>query len=101
MELPDLRCPWCRGGLDPAGAGEPELVCRSCARRFPVIAGIPDLRIFADPYIDIEADRAKARALAARLDDYDFAGLLAHYYDTTSVVPARDARRYARGLLGA
>lgn len=96
---PALRCPHCRGDLETRG--EEELACRGCARRFPVIAGIPDLRIFSDPYIDIEADRAKARSLAAHLADHDFAGLLGYYYSTTSVVPPRDARRYTRGLLAA
>ena len=34
-----LRCPVCRGRL----SGEAELVCASCARRYPVADGIPSL----------------------------------------------------------
>ncbi len=99
--VPALCCPHCRSNLSETGDLEPELACAGCARRFPVIAGIPDLRIFSDPYIDIEADRAKGRDLAAHFADHDFAGLVMYYYSTTSVVPPRDARRYTQGLLGA
>jgi SAM-dependent methyltransferase len=36
-----LRCPWCQmGGLDKQGE---EFVCSSCARRYPIVGGIPRL----------------------------------------------------------
>ena len=57
----ELCCPVCRA--DVAQAGQ-ELVCRDCSRRFPVIAGIPDLRVFPDPYIGMEDDRKKGVGLA-------------------------------------
>ena len=76
-------------------------MCTACRSPFPIIAGIPDLRVFPDPYIDIEADRAKGRRIAERLGDFDFAGLVAWYYANTPVVPPRDAARYTRGLLAA
>lgn len=93
-----LCCPHCRSALEVATS---ELACRGCQRRFPVIAGIPDLRVFPDPFIDLEADRAKARHLAERSADFDFPGLVRHYYATTSVVPPRDAERFTRSLMGA
>jgi len=98
VESLGLCCPHCRGGLAEAAD---ELTCVACARRYPVIAGIPDLRTFSDPFIDFETDRAKARGLADHLHEYDFRGLVAYYYSTTSVVPPRDAERYSRGLMGA
>ena len=61
-----LCCPRCKGDLVAAvQGGEGSLRCRACAMDYPVILGIPDLRIFADPYIDIEPDRAKGRRLKA------------------------------------
>ena len=98
----ELCCPACRGELIEEGRGaDPELHCVSCRARYPVILGIPDLRIFDDPYITREADRAKARMLAERSDDLDFAGLAAHYYASTPVVTAAQARSFIAGLLAA
>jgi SAM-dependent methyltransferase len=93
----DLCCPVCRADLESG----PELSCRGCGRRFPVIAGIPDLRVFSDPYIGIEDDRKKGARLAERLDRETFSTLVDYYYSTTSVVPPRHARIYKRGLMAA
>ena len=63
------------------------------------MCGIPDLRTAADPYIGIEADREKARGLAARFETLDLAGLIDHYFAITPEVPAALAARYRVGLL--
>ena len=97
----DLCCPACRGDLTETGDTEPELRCAECNARYPVILGIPDLRVFDDPYIAREADRAKGRALAERFDDLDFAGLVHHYYAATPVVTAAQASAFTAGLLAA
>lgn len=76
-----------------------DLQCAGCSRRFPIIAGIPDLRVFPDPYIDFEADRKKGLQVAARLADCTFSELIDYYYSMTSVVPPHHARLYKRGLM--
>jgi SAM-dependent methyltransferase/uncharacterized protein YbaR (Trm112 family) len=97
----ELCCPICKSDLVESGAPEKALVCGPCGRRFPIVLGIPDLRVFADPYIDIEADRAKGLRIAERCDDFDFAGLVDFYYSITPAVPPKHARQYTRGLLAA
>ncbi len=73
-----LVCPRCRGML---AADEQLLRCGQCDRRFPTVAGIPDLRVsFADPYVSREEDVARAHALEARFDALDFAGLLGEHW---------------------
>lgn len=94
----DLLCPVCHGELL---RNDEELSCARCTRHFPVILGIPDLRVFPDPYIDMEADRDKARALAERFGEFDFRGLVEYYYRTTSVVTRGQAESFTRGLIGA
>ncbi len=98
---PALHCPRCREPLRLDGISEPAWRCAACDRTYPVICGIPDLRVAPDPYIGIDADRAKGRAIAERAADLDFAGLVAWYYAHTDVVPAHHARAYTRGLLAA
>jgi SAM-dependent methyltransferase/uncharacterized protein YbaR (Trm112 family) len=93
----EICCPQCRSELE--HAREEELACVRCNRRYPIVLGIPDLRIFPDPYIGFEDERAKVRCLAERFAQLDFEGFVDFYYSITSVVPAHHARQYKRGLL--
>jgi SAM-dependent methyltransferase len=68
MSGPESICPACGGALAPA---ESALKCARCTHLFAVVAGIPDLRLVPDA-----DDVARARALAARFDEFDFTGLL-------------------------
>ncbi|MEO8623901.1 MAG: methyltransferase domain-containing protein [bacterium] len=94
-----LCCPRCHGDLteqqsDGAGA----LVCPSCNTTYPVILGIPDLRVFADPYIGIDADRAKGQRLASD-GAQRWEELAARYYEITlDTVPPAQARQFEMGL---
>jgi SAM-dependent methyltransferase len=84
-------CPRCRSPLQT----EPERYgCRACGSEYPLIGGIPDFRICADPYIDIEEDRAKALRLAEKAEHLPFAELVLLYYQITPEVPPDLAARY-------
>lgn len=96
-----LCCPACRGDLAGALDGDGELRCLACDRRYPVIAGIPDLRVRPDPYITPEQDREKGRRLAARAADLSFEELVRYYYSITPAVPPAHAAAYIRGLFAA
>lgn len=64
-----------------------------------MVAGIPDLRLRSDPYIEIEEDRDKARRLAEQAGSLDLPGLVDLYFSLTPEVPPRFADRYLRGML--
>ena len=83
--LMDFVCPACRGGLHTSTA---LYTCAKCDRRYPVVCGIPDFRLFGDPYIGIEEDRIKAQHLAQAALSRDFAALVAYYYSITPEDPA-------------
>lgn len=57
----DLRCPACGEAVrsDPDACA-----CAGCGRTFPVLLGIPDLRVPVRAFVDFEEDRALARDLA-------------------------------------
>jgi ubiquinone/menaquinone biosynthesis C-methylase UbiE/uncharacterized protein YbaR (Trm112 family) len=96
----DIRCPYCHGDLHRQNElPNPLLVCRACSHCYPIILGIPDLRIFADPYIDIEADRKKGLLVGSRMEDLSFGQLVDYYYSITPAVPPAHAERYKRGLM--
>lgn len=94
----EIVCPACRSDLEQDAA---RLSCLHCRRDYPVIAGIPDLRLYPDPYIDMEADRRKALQVAGKLEELRFSELVDYYYSMTSVVPPQHARQYKNGLMAA
>lgn len=70
--------------------------CEACAAEYPVVLGIPDFRVFPDPYLAREADWEKGRLLAERAATCDFRGLLEHYWALTPETPPELAQRYVR-----
>ncbi len=86
-------CPACKGPL------EPEYECRNCARTFPVVHGIPDFRLFPDPYIGIEEDRAKAAHLFEAADARKFREMLDYYYSITEEDPSDLAKLWTAHAL--
>ena len=75
-------CPKCKGELSG------QYRCDACRLDFPVICGIPDFRILPDPYIAIEADRAKGAALAGAISGMTFEQAVRHYYAITPDDPS-------------
>jgi len=93
----EICCPACHGDLQAAGADA--LACTHCKKSFPILLGIPDLRVQPDPYIGFAEERAKVEKLAARFDEFDFENFVDFYYSITSVVPPKHALQYKRSLL--
>lgn len=97
----EICCPKCKSALHQEGTKQKAFRCRKCDTNYPLIFGIPDLRIFPDPYIGIEADREKGLRVAERFDDFDFPELIDFYYSTTDVVPPKHAQQFKRSVLAA
>lgn len=96
---PRYVCPRCKRELVYATPRE-RYTCTACSARYPVVLGIPDFRVFPDPWIDYEDDYAKARQLMAHSEELDFAGLLQYYWEITPNTPPDLAQRYIRHILG-
>lgn len=79
-----LRCPLCKREL----ASNPEAyLCVYCRRTYPIVLGIPDLRVYPDPYITIEQDHEKSRIVQAQAERMSFAELLRFYWENISLPP--------------
>ena len=93
MSLPFV-CPSCRSPLE---SRKEAFRCPACGRGYPVLFGIPDLRIKGDRYLDLEADRGRAEELdrAAR-EGASFDDLLELYWRNTPGTPPAIAARAAR-----
>src|SRR5262245_13484694 len=72
-----LVCPLCRGGLDVRDDG---YRCAPCGRDYPVHGGIPDFRVFSDPYLDFREDHDRTEFVLEALERHDFAALLEAYW---------------------
>lgn len=93
LQRNDFCCPLCKGRL---GDDQASYYCASCERRFPVVLGIPDFRVFPDPYIDYDDDRQKAKYLVEHHDKLDFMGLVRLYWQITPEVSEDRAERFIR-----
>lgn len=93
-----LCCPACKGGLTESHEG---YRCESCSRAYPVIGGIPDLRVSPDPYISVQDEYQKVGLLIEAAKRHDFEGLVRFYWDITPDVPPDLKERYVRYVLTA
>ncbi len=87
-----FRCPRCEG---PVTEQEEHFLCAPCEASYPVVCGIPDFRVFPDPYINLEEDREKARKLADKAESMSFLELVDYYFSITPEVPKELALQYA------
>jgi len=85
-----LCCPVCRGELS---AGAAERRCAGCGRVFPVLLGIPDLRVPVAAWIDFDEDRSFATALAADPAARTFEGMVSRVWESRRSIPASVVRR--------
>jgi len=79
-----LRCPLCKQKLE---SEKQAFSCSPCGRTYPVVLGIPDLRVYCDPYITVEQDHEKGRIVQAQAEHMSFAELLRFYWENVSLPP--------------
>jgi ubiquinone/menaquinone biosynthesis C-methylase UbiE/uncharacterized protein YbaR (Trm112 family) len=84
-------CPRCRGQLE---SEEKRLRCADCGSRYPIIAGIPDLRLKPDAWIGLEDDRAKALQVEEATRGAAPNEAVRAYWTLTPSTPADQAERF-------
>lgn len=99
--LPSVRglrfvCPTCRGKLE---VSETDYRCAACSRTFGVHAGIPDFRVFPDPYLDFLEDRERTEIVLAGLEKYDLEKLLDYYWTFSDITPENLRSKYVQSAL--
>ena len=93
-----LRCPLCKQDLCTRNA---ELRCEHCARTYPIVLGIPDLRVYEDPLIPLEDDYRKGHKIQLQANQLSFAELVRFYWSlpTYPATPADLRERFIRHVL--
>ena len=83
------------GGI---GGGVP---LRACQRTYALHAGIPDFRVFPDPYLNVEEDRARTEiCLLEELEkQHDLESLLDYYWSFSDVTPVPLRSKFVRSAM--
>jgi ubiquinone/menaquinone biosynthesis C-methylase UbiE/uncharacterized protein YbaR (Trm112 family) len=93
-----LRCPVCKSvpSLQPN-----KLVCRQCRRAYPIVLGIPDLRVYEDPLIPLEDDYRKGEKIQAQAEQLNFVELVRYYWSLPTYPPTPPdlSERFIRHVL--
>ena len=92
-EILELCCPRCNGALN---ENENKYMCMECESMYPIVLGIPDLRVFPDPYIGYEDDHEKAKYLVDQSQNLDFEGMVRLYWSITPEVSKDRSDRFIR-----
>ncbi len=79
-----LCCPQCKGNIKLRAEA---YFCAHCARSFPIVMGIPDLRVYPDPYVTFEEDHFKGRQVHEQVKKLSFPELLQFYWENVSKPP--------------
>lgn len=98
MEDIEYCCPRCKGTLTSA---TDTYTCPACQAHYPIILGIPDFRVFPDPYISMVEDRRKAQRIFEREAMADFSTLVEYYWSITPDTPPEMARRFSSQAIAA
>lgn len=94
-DLP-LVCPLCHGAL---GSDAQGYACRPCDRRYPLHDGIPDFRIFPDPYLGFEDDHRRTDIVLEALPRLALPELLQYYWSHSDITPPALRTQYIRNAL--
>ena len=93
-----LCCPVCKGGLSLLKA---ELSCSKCQKIYPIVLGIPDLRVYEDPLIPLQDDYVKGGKVQVQAEKVSFAELVRFYWSlpTYPFTPPELRERFIRHVL--
>src|SRR5689334_8558386 len=86
-------CPLCRGELH---VGEEAYHCVPCAHSYTLHDGIPDFRIFPDPFLSFEEDRQRTEIVLNALDRFNLQGLLEYYWSFSDITPPPLRAKFVR-----
>lgn len=98
--LPSLRtvsfvCPLCKGDLDTEERG---FFCAGCNRLYTLHAGIPDFRVFPDPYLNLQEDRERTEIVLVGLDGRSLEQLLEYYWTFSDITPPDLRVKFVRSV---
>jgi ubiquinone/menaquinone biosynthesis C-methylase UbiE len=93
-----FACPLCQAPLLQPSFGE-YYCCQTCKKEYPSCAGVPDFRVFPDPFFSVEEDQRRSELILGELDRRDFSQLLEYYWSLSEITPPLLRRKFVRSAL--
>ncbi len=99
--LPSLRsikfvCPLCRGQLNVFSEG---YECPGCRKKYTLHDGIPDFRVFPDPYLSYREDYERTNIVLDSLKKFNLENLLEHYWSFSDITPVPLRAKFVRSAV--
>ncbi len=91
-----LVCPRCKGDLL---VDAEAFSCFHCVKRFPITNGIPDFRIYPDPYLSLAEDDRRAHLVLDKFNDFSLEQLLHYYWSFSDTTPPSLRNKYIAAAL--
>jgi ubiquinone/menaquinone biosynthesis C-methylase UbiE/uncharacterized protein YbaR (Trm112 family) len=91
-----LVCPMCKGDLIVDTAA---FSCLHCVKHFPITNGIPDFRIYPDPYLSLSEDMRRVDLLLDKFNDFSLKQLLHYYWSFSDTTPPPLRAKYIAAAL--
>lgn len=92
----EFVCPLCRGDLEIEAEA---YACRACDREYPLQGGIPDFRVFPDPFLSFEGDRERTSRILEVLHQHTLPPLLEFYWSLSDITPIELRPKYVQSAL--
>ncbi len=93
-----LCCPKCKGSL---GETSEAYCCDKCQKNYPIMYGIPDFRLFGDPYLGFDDDYSRTKLVAENMGPLDLESLLKFYWSNSPETPDSLREKFVRtAMLG-
>ena len=92
----DLVCPRCRGSLELQSSS---YLCLNCGATYHLQGGIPNMRVFPDPYLTDEEDKSRTGFIIEALDRYRLQPLLEYYWSVSDVTPVPLREKFIRSVM--
>jgi len=92
----EFVCPLCRGQLNVLGDG---YECLACRKKYTLHDGIPDFRVFPDPFLSFQEDNERTNIVLAALEKFDLEKLLEHYWSFSDITPAALRPKFIRSAV--
>lgn len=99
--LPSLRtvdfvCPLCRSALEVLENG---YHCSTCQKDYLLHDGIPDFRVFPDPFLNFQEDFERTEIVLAGLEKFDLEKLLTYYWSFSDITPEELRPKFVRSAM--
>ena len=98
LQAVTFACPLCHAPLSHPNGLE-YYACQTCKKEYASCAGIPDFRVFPDPFFSVEEDRRRSELIIGELDRCDFSQLLEYYWSLSEITPPLLRRKFVRSAL--